>query len=362
MTTIHNLAALRAFEIDQNSAAIPLATRVFYMRQYLSTAIPLLVHDMWGEAATLPKNSGDSVMWRRFKRLSQNTVPLTEGVTPNGRSIEFENVVATVKQYGDFAVISDWVDMTFIDPIISKAVEALSEMSGESLDSVTRDIINAGTNFYRSTADGNSPAYGAGARSTVNACLTKKVLDAAVTKLVTAGAKMITKMSGASPNTDTQPMDAAYICIIHPHVTHSLRQTASGLTGDHGFLPRERYANTGVLYKGEVGKYGNVRFIETTNAKVWADVGGGTNDGTDPATATYRSSGSTGCDVYSCLLFGREAYGVVKLAGAAQTFINKAGGPSDPIHQRNTVGYKAAKTAAILEDDWIIRIEVAALW
>jgi len=358
---MQTLANLQTMDIDQNSAALPLVTRVFYNKTYLSVAMPLLLHDQFGVPSTLPKNSGESVMWRRFKKFAQVSNTLTEGVTPTGKTLEFENVVATVKPYGDFAIITDWVDFIFVDPIISKTIERLAEQSGESLDSVTRDIINAGTNLYRVTADGSSPTWGVGARTTVNGTLNKRVLDAVITALVTAEAKMTMGRIGASPNTDTQPVDVAYPCIIHPHITHSLFQSDSGLTGDHGFLPRERYGNTAALYKGEVGKYRNVRFIETTNAKVWADSGGGTNVGTTSA-ATYRSTTGTQADVYSCLVIGKESYGVTKLAGYSQTYVERSGGNSDPLHQRNTVGWKAAKTAVILEDAWIARIEVAALW
>lgn len=356
-----DLTYLRTYDIDQNSAAIPLATRVFYDKAFLSVAMPLLFHDQFGTAAVLPRRSGDSYMWRRFKKFAEVSAAVTEGVTPVGGRIEYENVVATVKMYGYYSVITDWVDMIHVDPIISMTVKRLAEQAAESLDSVTRDIINAGTSVYRSTADTSSAAYGTGARSTVNGCLTKKVLDAAITALTSLDAKPITPPIGASPNTDTHPVAASFVCLIHPHVTHSLYQAASGLNVDGGFVPIENYGSTRPAYKGEVGKYRNVRFIESTHAKVWTDAGGGTNDGSTP-TATYRSSGSTGCDVYSCLLIGQDAYGHISLAGAFQTFMDKAGGNHDPLHQRNTVAWKAVKTAAILNDDNMFRIEVAALW
>lgn len=343
------------------STYMPKLTQAWYNKTFLSNATPYLVHDNYGMPTSMKKNQGDQVVWRRWKKLDQNITPLTDGVTPSGKQLEYEQVVATVKQYGDYTIITDWVEITHVDKVVNQAQAKLGQQAGESLDSVTRDIINAGSNLYRSTADGGSPAYGTGARTTVNGCITKKILDAAIVKLQAADAKYPLPMIGASTKVATEPVDRAFVCIIHPHVAHSLKQeTESGLGSE--FVKREKYGSTSPLFPNEVGKYDNVRFVTTTNAKVWASVGGTTDAGDDPASDTYRSTDGTNADVYSALLIAEEAYGVVKLGGAFTTYLDRAGGNNDPLHQRNTAAWKAAKTAAILNDNWMIRLEVAALW
>lgn len=62
--------------------------------------------------------------------------------------------------------------------------------------------------------------------------------------------------------------------------------------------------------------------------------------------------------MYTTLVFGRDAYGIVPLnGGSARTIIHRAGGPGDPLNQRNTVGWKWAGTSVILNDEWMVRIE-----
>lgn len=72
----------------------------------------------------------------------------------------------------------------------------------------------------------------------------------------------------------------------------------------------------------------------------------------------------TAMDVHSTLIFGKDAYGVVDVAGsgALQIIIKPHGsaGTQDPLDQRATVGAKvAAYTAVILNELWLLRIEHA---
>jgi len=104
---------------------------------------------------------------------------------------------------------------------------------------------------------------------------------------------------------------------------------------------------------GEVGKYRSIRFIETTHAKIWEGAGSGTTTG-------MRNDGSN-CDVYGCLFFAKDAYGIVPLEkGSARTIVHRGGSTSDPLNQRNTVGWKHAATLAILNDEYMVRLETTA--
>ena len=67
-------------------------------------------------------------------------------------------------------------------------------------------------------------------------------------------------------------------------------------------------------------------------------------------------------DVHATIVFGRDAYGVIDVAGngAVQLIVKPHGssGAADPLDQRATVGAKVtAYTAAILNDLWLVRIE-----
>ncbi len=353
--SFNTLAGIRAAETGDS---MPLLTQAWYNKVFLSIAEPKLVHDQFGMPTTLPKGNGEQVVWRRWDKLDPNTVPLADGITPTGKALSYENVVGTVKWYGDWVGITDVVDFMHVDNVLTIAVKRLALQAAETSDIVTRDVINAGTGFLRAPSSSTS---GVGARVTVNGLLHKAIVDTAVTELEANDAEYFHGKMSASTKVATEPIGPAYVCIIHPHVAHSLISTAGGFGDD--FVPREKYASGGVAYPSEVGKYRNVRFLTSTLAKMWPDSGDNTTSG-PTAASVYRATTGTdaACDVYSCLLLAKEAFGVVKLAGASMTYFDKAGGNSDPLHQRSTAGWKMCKTATILQDKYMKRIEVAARW
>ena len=64
------------------------------------------------------------------------------------------------------------------------------------------------------------------------------------------------------------------------------------------------------------------------------------------------------------MIIGKDAYGVVDIAGSSkpEIFIKQlgSGGTTDPLNQRATVGWKAAYTAVRLNELAMVRIETAA--
>ena len=88
-----------------------------------------------------------------------------------------------------------------------------------------------------------------------------------------------------------------------------------------------------------------VRFVETSEAAIYA----GTED-----------ECPTGLAVFGCLFMGANAYGVTEIEGGGlKTIIKQLGsaGTADPLDQRSTVGWKAIKTAEILIEAYLIRVE-----
>lgn len=359
--SLNTLAALRAAGSD--SSTMPLLTQGFYFKTFLSVVMPKLVHDRFGLPATLPKGNGETVVWRRWLKLALNTTPLSDGITPTGKNLSYENVTGVVKWYGDWVGITDVVDFQHPDPVLRMATKRLATQAAETADVITRDVINAGTSFLRVVADGSSPTVGVGARTTVNGVLTARAMDTAITMLEAADAEYFHGQMNASRKISTEPLAPSYVMIVHPHVANSLKKLNSLAGMGEDWTPREMYAAGNVAYPSEIGSYRNIRVLTSTLAKIFPDSGGGTTVSATPTTAgVYRSTTGSAADVYSCLLLAKEAYGVVKLAGSSATYYDKPGGNSDPLHQRSTAGWKFAKTAVILNDDYMVRIEVAATW
>ena len=218
--------------------------------------------------------------------------------------------------------------MTALDPVVNEATKLIARQAGETLDTITRDIINAGTNVMY--AQGNASARPTSRDGVTYTSATNN------NNLTVNDIKLAVR---ALKRQDAPKIRGDYVAIIHPDVAYDLMK-------DPEWLSPKQYVDTQDIYNGEIGKLYGVRFIENTRAKTFT-VG----------------SGESAKTVYSTLVIGDDAYGTTKVANGGLEHIVKplgSGGSSDPLNQRATVGWKATKTAKILVQQYMIRIESSA--
>jgi N4-gp56 family major capsid protein len=318
---------------------IPAEVNNFYDRTLLMRAVALFVHTRWAQVRDIPRNSGTkTIKFRRYGNLTAATTPLSEGVTPAGSQLSVTDITATVAQYGDYITVTDVVSWESQDAVLMEAAEIMGDQAGDTLDQLTRDILNAGTAvIYSGTSNTQTSDVAAGD------VISYGNLDAASLALKNNKARPITRQINPSTGYNTTPIPASYIAIIHPTITAKVATFT-------GWTPVEKYSNQQGIMEGEVGSYSangtKIRFIETTNAKV----------------KTGQGKGSI--DVYCTLVFGSNAYGITRISGEAMKNIVKplgSAGSADPLDQRATSGWKATFVAKILNEDFIERIESAAV-
>ena len=287
--------------------------KTFYDMTLLDEAQAALVHDQFAQKRPIPKNGGKTIEFRKFASLPKATTPLTEGVTPDGKSLNVTAVTATVAQYGDYITQSDVLELTSIDNTIVEATKILGRQAGLTLDTVTRNVLQSGTNVtYCPKSSGDEVTSRAGLDATCQ--LTVKVVQQVVAKLKGQNAPTI---------------NGKYVAIIHPYVAYSLMR-------DPEWIDAHKYAQPDNLFTGEIGEIAGVRFVETTEAKVYE---GG---------------------VFGTLIMGANAYGVTEITGGGlQTIIKQKGsaGTADPLDQRSSIGWKAIKTAELLIPNYLVRVE-----
>ena len=153
--------------------------KTFYDMTLIDEAQANLVHDQFGQKRPIPKNGGKTIEFRKFAPLAKATTPLTEGVTPDGKSLSVSTITATVSQYGDYITQSDVLELTSIDNTILEATKLLGRQAGVTLDTIVRNVLQSGTNVTycpKVAADGTETAVTS--RSALdNTCqLTVKVL------------------------------------------------------------------------------------------------------------------------------------------------------------------------------------------
>lgn len=305
----------------------------FYDRTLLERAVPAFVHTRWAQVRNIPRNAGVStIKFRRYGNLTAQTTPLAEGISPTGSQLSTTDITATVAQYGDYITVTDVITYESQDAVLMDAAEVMGDQAGESLDQITRDVMAAGTNVYYAGAS-STTRLTVGATDLITAVFIKK----AVRTLKNNNAKPVTRMINASTGYSTEPIRAAFIGIVHPNTTYDLEELT-------GWTPVEKYSSTATVMENEIGKLSSVRFIESTNAKV------------------FTAGGEGGIDVYATLVFGRDAYGTSRISGEALRNIVKplgSAGTADPLDQRATSGWKATFVAKILNNDYLVRIEHA---
>ncbi len=301
----------------QTIATLTAENKTFYEKTLLSRLTPNLLYAKYGQKKTIPNGEGTTVNFRRFGALPAATTPLTEGQKPAGSSLSITTVTATLAQYGDYTLISDQLDMAGIDPVITETTALHGEQAALTLDTVVRDVVRAGTNVIRPNG-----------RATID-------LITATDKLTSAEIKTAVKKLRKA---NVKPLeDGMYIGIIDP-------ETAYDLQGDTAWQDVSKYNGGQAIMKGEIGCIHGVRFVETSN--VYA-----ANNGASPAVCVHHS-----------VIFGKDAYGVIDLAGqkSKPKVIVKpaeASGPDNPLEQYSSVGWKAMFTAVRLQELGIVRIE-----
>lgn len=291
----------------------------FYDKNLIREAQPNLVHDQAAQIRNIPKNGGKRIEFRKYDALPKATTPLTEGVTPEGQEMKVTTITAEVKQYGGYISLSDLLTMTSLDNNVVEASTLIGSQAGRTLDTISREVMNAGTNVQYADGQVSSRAE---VDSTMK--LTGETIKRAVRALKAQNAPKI---------------NGYYLGIIHPDCSFDL-------TNDkERFIDVVKYKNPERIYEGEIGTYEGVRFVETSEAK------------------KFVSEGKESIDVYSTLIIGANAYATTSIEGGGLRTIIKqlgSGGTADPLDQRATVGWKALKVTEILSQQYMLRIETAS--
>lgn len=374
--------------------------KTFYDKTLITLAGANLVHEQFGQKRPIPAGSGKTIEFRRFSALPKALTPITEGITPTGNKLSVVPVTATVDQYGDYVEQTDLLELTSVDNTIVETTKKLADQAGKTIDTVVREVINAGTNVLYSRLNTSGTFTDVSSRADLNESCKLTVRD------VFRAAAELKAMNAPK-------IDGYYAAIIHPYVAYDLMQEA----GDE-WIDIAKYTNPENVLAGEIGKLAGIRFVESSEAKIFAPaviaegyrkltvktanatansavainetlttaiglsipvyIGGTaativsiTNSG---GTTTLNFSGAIKCDVgdvvcgrgagkdgsavFSTLVLGADAFGVTDVAGGGiEHIVKQKGYGNDPLNQRSSIGWKALACAEILVDEYMVRIE-----
>ena len=221
--------------------------KTYYSDYLIDNAEPKMIHDQFAQKMPIPAGNGKVVQFRKYDPLPKLTDTLMEGVTPTGQSLNMSTVEATVHQYGGYIELSDLLLLTAIDNNLLMATKLLGAQAGRTLDTITREVLCGGTNVQYAENSVSARHMLRGGFAEGNHYLSVDCIKRAVRTLKSQNAEKI---------------DGAYACIIHPDCAYDL-------TNDLNWKYPYQYAAQHQLFEGEIGMIEGVRFVESTEAKVF---------------------------------------------------------------------------------------------
>ena len=252
----------------------------YFNARLLMRAKAYLAFDKIGQEKPIPMHSSNQVRFRRYGVLAVTTTNLSEPTTesPDRAAVQLSvtDVTGNMIKRGNGVAITDVVAYQAAEDVIKEAQDVcVGQNAGESIDTYYRNVVDAGSVV----------AYSNGtARASVNTAIDSDDLRRVTRTLELANAHKITKVINASTVVGTVPVRPCFVGVVSPRVAFTLRQLGAGT-----WIPVETYASqVGIegLMEGEIGSAEGIRFVQTTQARAYADAGG--------AAGTAGTSGGAG--------------------------------------------------------------------
>lgn len=226
--------------------------------------------DIQASNQTMP---GSSVIFTIFNELAVASTPLTETVDVDPVAMGDTNVTVTLTEYGNTINTTAKLRGTAFLDVDAAAANLIGYNAGNSMDTVVREVLAAGTNVI----------YGGGGATLPSSRTTVATEDI-------IAANDVRKVTAALRGANVSPWSGYYIGFIHPDVSYDLRRE----TGNASWNAPHVNMDTANIYTGEIGTFESVRFIETPRTKVRANASDG--------------AGAAGnIDVYDTYIMGRQA-------------------------------------------------------
>lgn len=259
----------------------------------------------------------NTLRYARYADLAVSTTVLTEGTAPTDDALTISSEFFTAAQYGATVAVSDLANLDSPHDLISIAAERVAYKAVRSMDHLVRDEI------FSSAL--TSAVFGATGAATLTANTANSAVAAAGLLSGAFVKQMVARLKGSNV---PQFADGTYRCIIHPAQEYDLVSD----TSVNGWIESRKYVDNTNLLTGEIGMFAGVRFIVSSDAKV------------------YATAGASSGNVYNALFLGPDAYTIGDSQTLQSYFVAPGGDHSDPLAQKALVGYKMRFGTLLLDE------------
>lgn len=341
----------------QQYGTVPSRNLIMAEREMLKHAEPIKVISTFGDNKPVPQNKTDTVVFRRAlpidagangaPNINVNDYLLQEGVTPGARSIQYQDVQVTLQQFGVLMKLSSKAESLYEDDIPKDMVQLVGEHMGSIEELISYGVTRGGTNVVYATGSARNAVINVLAIGKLRQCA--RVIES-------AHGMRVTEKLGASPNFTTSPIHPAYLVFIHTDLEADARNLP-------GFTPVVEYGQQKPVHEREIGAVEQFRFITSPYFRPFLLAGGVA--AADAVLANgAASTGANASDVYPVLVVAKSAWGQVALKGMdaieATYLPAKQKTHANPLGQFGYVGAQFWKNAVRLNENWMVRYEVAA--
>ena len=402
-----------SFTYGTDTADISGGMLTYYDRKFLKTVSEVLQVAPLAQKRDLPKGNGKIIQFFRYNPISVSVSGsvLTEGINPDATKITGQDLNATLTEYGGFSQHSSLLKMTHIDRNLRGITELWGHNAAATIDLMCQMELAANGSYPMRCATSTSGTHHYD--GTVDSATTTTVVDAAQNGTSTGDAddgwnqSVLIMTSGTgygqaravydytqatgtflvSPAWDVTPAagdtfrvvsahglattdilttgyirsalttlrnnkaktfgDGFYVGILNPNTEASLMADTNWVNVmQYRDLPEVKVNG---LFRGEVGQWGGVRWLRTTQPfrfPIAAVDTAGTAYGVgmnNPGTS-YTNYASDGA-IFANFILGQEAFGVTTLKGTGGIkpgiIIKNPGGQdtSNPLNRYSTVGW-----------------------
>jgi len=401
-----------------SSGIAPTLLESYLQRRALKNVEPNLGYLNDAQMIEQPKHNGKHVKFFRYTELPAVTKPLYEGVTPAGQTLTETAFTVMTKPYGAHMEYTDELDLFHVDSKTQAMSDRLNRQAQLSIDTIGRDAICAGLNVMYPS--------GISARGSITSSniLTYAIIKKAVRNLKKKGAQPFSDgffhakishdtyydLSGDShwinvaqyqSDTRVQKYELGTIYKVkffevdNPKIFTAetyLYGTTSYLTAYANFDVANKTMTITETMTEDVAREltGKMVYVQYTSGSAvvtpmcieriypsgtanqtkvvfrWVPSTSVTDNWTTSNTLKIVPSGGgySNAEVHASIIYGQNAFGMVKLGGKGrpniQIIVKPLGssGSDDPLNQRGTIAWKVPHFAcAVLQDDFIVRVE-----